>query len=571
MDKLLVLPNSGGQGQTASSNIVISNDGATILSKMNVLHPAAKMLVELSQAQDTNAGDGTTSVVILAGALLEAAATLLSRGSSGSSNSSNTGNFLHPTRIATSFLKASRIACQILRRREGAGGICMPIDLRDKTSLLHAVTTCLSSKVVSQHSDVLAPIAVDSVLALLSADQMESSSSASKPSLNVDLRDIRIVSQVGGTVDDTELILNGIVLNKGSGAAKSAGGPTSVPNAKIALIQYCLSAPKTDIDNHVVVSDYTAMDRILREERKYILDQCKIIKKSGCNVLLIQKSILRDAYNELSLHFLAKMNIMVLTDIERTDVPYLCQHLGCTPVAQSHQMHADHLGSAQLVTDVWMEGSHSKVTKFLGIQNGSKQPATGSTVTILLRGTNDVVIEEAKRSLHDAQCVVRSLIRERALIAGGGAPEMEIAVQLRKQMISAASPPADARDSNKAGVQGEAELEHINTSDGQEMYCMNAFADAMEVIPYTLAENAGLKPIEIVTTLREEHLTGNVGAGINVVPKKNNSSSSSSASAVSNMYEANIVQPLLVSTSAITLATETVAMILKIDDLIVVA
>lgn len=486
MDKLLQLENG---------EILISNDGATILSKMKVLHPAAKMLVDLSQSQDIEAGDGTTTVVVLAGALLNACSSLLAKG-------------IHPTAIATSFLNAADKACEFLEE------MSKPVDLGDRNALLNAVETCLSSKVVAQNSDLLAPIAVDSVLGVV--EDVETSTT-------VDLKDIRLVTQVGGTVDDTELV-KGLVLTKG--ATKTAGGPTSMNNAKIALIQYCLSAPKTDMDNNVVVSDYAAMDRILREERKYILNQCKAIKKSGANVVLIQKSILRDAYNELSLHFLAKMDILVVTDIERTDIEFICRTLGCQPVAHPDQMTADKLGSAERVTDVLMEGGSTKVVKFTGVPN------LGKTMTVLLRGSNEFVLGEAERSLHDAQCVVRSLVKKRALIAGGGAPETEACLRLQ---------------------------EYAQELTGMDAYCFKAFADALEVIPYTLAENAGMKPIQVVTELRKKHNDGVKGAGINV--KKG---------IVSDMYDLNVVQPLLVSTSAIQLATETVTMMMKIDDLVVV-
>jgi len=489
MDKLMTL---------SDGEVLISNDGATILSKMNVLHPAAKMLVELSQSQDIEAGDGTTTVVVLAGSLLDACGSLLAKS-------------IHPTAIASAFLMASQKSKEILE------SIARPVNLTNREALLQAVTTCLSSKVVSQYSDILAPIAVDSVLGIM--ESMESP--------NVDLRDIKMVQQMGGTVDDTELV-NGLVLQKGS--TKTAGGPSQMANAKIALLQYCLSAPKTDMDNNVVVSDYAAMDRILKEERKHILKLCKTIKKAGVNVVLLQKSILRDAYNELSLHFLAKMGILVVTDIERSDVNFICRTLGCTPIAHPDSFAETKLGFATHVGDVVMEGSSHKVTKFTGVKN------PGKTVTVLLRGSNDLVLAESARSLHDAQCVVRSLVKERAIMAGGGAPEIETSLQL---------------------------LKYASTLQGMESYCVKAFAEALEVIPYTLAENAGMKPIHVVTELRKCHSSGDpekVGTGINV-----------KTSTVSDMYDINVVQPLLVSTSAIQLATETVAMILKIDDLIVVA
>jgi T-complex protein 1 subunit delta len=360
MDKLMQLENG---------EVLISNDGATILSRMKVLHPAAKMLVELSQSQDTEAGDGTTSVVVLAGALLEACSSLLSKG-------------IHPTAISASFLKAADHACATLE------AMSKPVDLADRHSLLSAVETCLSSKVVAQDTDLLAPIAVDSVLGILQ----------SPSATNVDLRDIRMVLQMGGTVDDTELV-HGLVLHKGS--TKTAGGPSQMPNAKIALLQYCLSAPKTDLDNNVVVSDYAAMDRILREERKYLLQQCKLIKKSGANVVLIQKSILRDAYNELSLHFLAKMGILCVTDIERSDVDFICRTLGCTPIAHASQLCEERLGRADHVGDVSLDGS--VVVKFTGVAS------LGRTMTVLLRGSNDLVLQEASR-LNDLNDSLESTI-----------------------------------------------------------------------------------------------------------------------------------------------------------------
>jgi T-complex protein 1 subunit delta len=284
--------------------------------------------------------------------------------------------------------------------------------------------------------------------------------------------------------------------------------------------RFCLSAPKTDMDNNVVVSDYAAMDRILRDERKYILNMCKKIKKCGANVVLIQKSILRDAYNELSLHFLAKMGILVVTDVERNDVEFVCRTLGCTPVPHVDSLCPEKLGSAEHVGDVVLPGSGHKVVKFVGVAN------PGRTMTVLLRGSNDLVLAEANRSIHDAQCVVRSLVKERHLIAGGGAAETEASLRLRELSM---------------------------TTTGLDSHCFRAYADALEVIPYTLAENAGLKPIEIVTELRKAHAEGNVGAGIDVKD-----------GCISDMYAKNVIQPLLVTTSAIKLATETVCMILKV-------
>jgi len=302
-----------------------------------------------------------------------------------------------------------------------------------------------------------------------------------------------------------------------------AGGMDKVTNAKIAMVQFCLSPPKTDLDNQVIVSDYAQMDRVLREERQYILSICKKIKKSGCNVLLIQKSILREAVNDLALHFLAKMKILVVRDIEREDVDFLVKSLGCRPIANIEDFTADKLGTADSVEEQSI-GS-SKVIKVTG-----PHIKDARTCSILVRGSNQLILEEADRSIHDALCVVRCLVKKQALIVGGGAPETEIALQLKK---------------------------YAQGLSGPEAYCFRAYADAFEVIPFTLAENAGLNPISTVTLLRAKHNAGETTAGINV-----------RKGTITDIQQENVLQPALVSISSLTLATETVRSILKIDDIV---
>eukprot|EP01116_Phalansterium_solitarium_P012832 TRINITY_DN2948_c2_g4_i1.p1 TRINITY_DN2948_c2_g4~~TRINITY_DN2948_c2_g4_i1.p1 ORF type:complete len:524 (+),score=235.41 TRINITY_DN2948_c2_g4_i1:82-1653(+) len=483
MDKMIVSP---------SGDVIITNDGATILKQLEVVHPCAKMLVDLAHAQDIASGDGTTTVTIVAGALLGAVQKLLNRG-------------IHPTIISESFLKAASKSEEILQ------SMSVPLELNDRESLLNSATTSLNSKVVSQHSSSLSPLAVDAVLKVIDP----------KVATDVDLRDIKIVKKLGGTVEDTELV-DGLVFEHK--VSQAAGGPSRVEKAKIALIQFCLSPPKPNMEANVIINDYTAMDRILREERQYLLDLCKQIKKSGCNVVLIQKSILRDAVTELSLHFLAKLKIMVVKDIERDEIEFVSKTLGCIPAASPEQLTADKLGSADLVEEV--STSDGKLIKITGVAN------KGRTVSVLVRGSNRLVLDEADRSLHDALCVIRCLVKKRYLCAGGGAPEIELSQQLGAW---------------------------AKTMTGLESYCVAAYAEALEVIPYTLAENAGLHPIEIVTELRNRHAKGERTSGINV-----------RKGTITNILEENVVQPLLVTQSAIRLATETVAMILKIDDIVMV-
>jgi T-complex protein 1 subunit delta len=331
---------------------------------------------------------------------------------------------------------------------------------------------------------------------------------------------VRIFKKLGGVVEDTVMIDGGLVLDQ---KTKNCGGPSRIEKAKIGIIQFCISAPKTDMENQVIISDYTQMDRVLKEERAYILNIVKGVKKAGCNVLLIQKSILRDAVSDLALHFLAKMKIMVIADIERDDIEFISNTLGVRPIASLDHMLPEHLASADLADEVNL--GVDKVVKITGIAEKKYK-----TVTVLLRGSNKLMLDEADRSLHDALCVIRCLVKKRFIVAGGGVPEIEVSLKL---------------------------AEISNTLSGMDAYCFRAFAEAMEVIPYTLAENAGLNPIQTVTELRNRHANGDVNAGINV-----------RKGAVTNINEENVLQPLLVTTSALTLATETVRSILKIDDIV---
>jgi T-complex protein 1 subunit delta len=479
MDKMVI----DGRG-----DVVVTNDGATILKQIQVESPAARMLVELSRAQDTEAGDGTTTVVVMAGSLLNSARGLLTK--------------LHPNVISRSFRLASDKAVEVLE------SMATPVDLSDRDTLIKNASTSLNSKIISQNSSLLAPLSVDAVMKVCDREKN-----------TCDLTDIKVIKCFGGTVDDSEMV-DGIVFPKK--AAHFAGGPTRIENAKIGLIQFCISPPKTDMENNVVVSDYAAMDRLLREEKQYILKICKQIKAAGCTVLLIQKSILRDAVNELALHFLAKMKIMVIRDIERDEVEFICKATKCTPIATPEAFTADKLGACAMCEEVSV--GVGKVVKVTGIENA------GRVATILLRGSNKMLLDEAERSFHDSLCATRCLVKRSFLICGGGAPEIELAIRLS---------------------------EYAKTLVGQESYCVRAFAEALEIIPYTLAENAGLNPMSIVTELRNRHVNGEKFAGINV-----------RKGAITDMFAENVLQPLLVDTSAITLASECVRAILKIDDIV---
>eukprot|EP00755_Sulcionema_specki_P000609 Sspe_Gene.301::Locus_102_Transcript_1_3_Confidence_0.714_Length_1727::g.301::m.301/K09496/CCT4; T-complex protein 1 subunit delta len=282
------------------------------------------------------------------------------------------------------------------------------------------------------------------------------------------------------------------------------------------------------MEMQVAIKDYQEIDRAIKQEKKYILELCKKIKDAGCNVLLIQKSILRDAVSDLSLDYLAKMKIMVLKDIERTDIEFITKTLGCQPIAHIDNFKSAKFGYADLVAqENTPEGKIVRVT-------GVKPPPEGQrtllapTATVHIRASNSLVAGEADRSFHDALCVVRSLVKKPAVVAGGGAPEIELSIKLARR----------ARE-----------------MEGMAAYCLRAYAEAFEIVPYTLAENAGLNPIRTVTELRNRHTEGNTTHGINVRKGE-----------VTDMGSENVVVPLLVPLSAVKLATETVGMILKIDE-----
>jgi len=448
------------------------------------------MLVEISKAQDIEAGDGTTSVVVMAGALLRACQDLMAKG-------------IHPAAISDGFQVAHKKAVEVI------DSMSTPIDLNDKDALVQNAVTSLSSKVINHHSDLLAPMAVDAVLKVINKADAE----------NVDLRNIKVCTKLGGTIDDSELVDGLCFVDKK--ASHYGGGPSRVEGAKIGLIQFPLSAPKSDLESNVIVTDYTAMDRLLKEERKHIVALVKKVVATGFNVLLLQKSILRDAVSDLALHFLAKKNIMVIKDIDRNDIDFISRTINATPVAHIDQFTPEKLGNAGLVEEV--SAGNAKIIKVTDCPN------QGKTVSVLLRGSNALVLDEARRSFHDALCVIRALVKKRSTVAGGACVEMEVSYQLQK---------------------------YSREIFGSDSYVTRAYGEALELIPYTLAENAGMDPIVFVTELRNRHDKGETYAGLNI--KKNK---------IMDMSEENIVQPTLVSTSAITLATECVRMILKIDDI----
>merc|ERR1719473_231656 len=332
--------------QSGKGDVIISNDGATILKKMELNHPCAKMLVELSKSQDVEAGDGTTSVVVIAGALLKAAQDMLDTG-------------LHPQVITDAFLSAAAKSDEILK------AMSIPVNLTDHSALIKAAKTSLCSKIVAQSADTFSEIAVGAVLKAIGKENLQTAT-------NVDLNDIKVCKKLGGTLDDSELV-EGLVLTQK--VSQAAGGPSRCANAKIGLIQFCLSPPKTDMESNIQVRDYTQMDRLLREERMILAKMVKQIKETGCNVLLIQKSILRDAVTDLSLDFCAKAKILVVRDIERDEVDFIARVLGLEPASSLDTFSDQKLGHCDLVFEEGLGGDIGSIIRFNGLKELKKQAA----------------------------------------------------------------------------------------------------------------------------------------------------------------------------------------------------
>lgn len=481
MDKVII----------SEKEILITNDGATIMKNAKFEHPVAKLLVSVSESQDSEVGDGTTSVIILSGSFLGASLNLIKRGITGNRLSKCLGVFLDETK-------------KILLK------IAIPIDLKNSSALYNAACTALESKVVSSHCHILAPIAVKSILSILDKKQ----------NFNVDLKRIKIIKKIGGTIEQTELI-NGIAIDYP--VIKSYGGPNKIINAKVALIQFSISSPSTDAENLLVIENYFHMDKMLKEEKQLIISLCRKIKSSGCNVILLQKSILKDSISDFAIQILAQMNIMLIRDVDRDEFPFIADALGCIPIIDIETFSSDKLGIVKQVNE--KNYNSQKVIIFKGIRNQNTKSAT-----ILVRSSNKHLLEETERSLHDALCVMRSIIRRRFLVTGGGAMEIEVSLSLKQ---------------------------FAKTLTGINSYCFNAFAHSLEIIPYTLCENAGLEPIEILSRMKKYHLDGKKTIGINT-----------RRGILGNMIKENIISPLLVATSIFNMSVEFTIQLLKIDNII---
>ena len=438
MDKMLI---------DSLGDITITNDGAAILDEIEVEHPAAKMMVEVAKTQDDEVGDGTTTAVVLAGELLHKAEELLDQN-------------IHPTVIVSGFRKAVEKSLEVLDR------IATPVDLDDREILKKVALTSMGSKAVRTAYEHLADIAIDAVKQIVEE----------RGGRNVaDIDNIQIMKKEGKSLFDTELI-KGVVLDK---EIVHPGMPRRVENAKIALLNIPLEVEKTEFDAEIRIRDPTQMKAFLDQETKILKDMVDKIAKTGANVVICQKGI-----DDMAQHFLAKEGILAVRRTKKSDMEKLAKATGGRIVNNIDDLTSDDLGEAGLVEERKIGDD-----KMVFIEK-CKNP---KAVAIFIRGGTDRLVDEAERSIHDALCVVRDVVEEPKIVAGGGAPEVEVAKHLR---------------------------EYAESLAGKEQLAVQAYAEAVESVPITLGENAGLDPIDIISELRARHEKGEIWAGIDVFEGK---------------------------------------------------
>ncbi|MFW9782182.1 MAG: thermosome subunit beta [Candidatus Heimdallarchaeota archaeon] len=477
MDKMLV---------DQFGDVVITNDGATILKEIDVQHPAAKMMVEVAKTQDSEVGDGTTTSVILAGELLKRAEKLLQQK-------------IHPTVITEGFRKAADKAIEILEKMSIKSGI------DDYEGLKNAAMTCMSSKIVSESKEMLAELCIEAIKSVAERDQ--------NGKWKADIEKVQIQKKEGESIDET-ILIKGIILDK---EVVSPGMPKSVKDAKILLLQSAVEIEKTEFDTKLQITSPEQIQQFLDEEEHMLRKMAEKIKNSGANVLICQKGI-----DDMAQHFLTKAGILSVRRVKKSDIEKLSKATGGMIFTNLDDITPQKLGYAGLVeerkvmNDSWIFIEDCKDPK---------------SVVILIRGGTELVVDEGERAIHDALCVTRDIVEDQKIVGGGGAPEIETSIQLRK---------------------------YAQTLGGREQLAVEVFADCLDIVPKTLAENAGLDQIEVLMKLRAAHQAGHNFAGHDL----------DSGEVIDDMMKVGVVEPTVVKIQAIKSSTEAASMILRIDDVI---
>jgi thermosome len=489
MDKMLV---------DSVGDITITSDGRTILDKMDVNHPAGKVMVEVAKTQDDMVGDGTTTAVVIAGELLRKAEDLLDQK-------------VHPTNVIRGYRQAADTVLKVLDE------IAISIEPSDEEMMEAVARASLYTKIVSGERKHFAKMAVQAI---------KQTAEEKDGKFNVDLDNVQIQKKEGKSLGETTL-LKGLIISKEAASAGTCPtcvgnvceiGSTSksVKDAKIALINRALEIKKTEFDAKIRIRDPTKIRLFVDKEHDMLRDNVQKILDAGANVVFCQKSI-----DDLAQHILDKHGVYTVRNVKKEDIEKLSRASGAKIVTRIDDIKPSDLGYAATVEE--RKVGDEKMT----FVEGCKNP---KSVCIFIRGGGEHFINEAERALHDALCVVRNVIQDPRIVAGGGAPEVELARRLRK---------------------------YASGIGGKEQLAVNAFADALEKIPATLAENAGLEPIDVIVNLRKRHEEGRLWSGINISSRK-----------VDDMEEAELYEPLKVIRQAIASATEAATMILRIDDTI---
>jgi archaeal chaperonin len=475
MDKMLV---------DSLGDVTVTNDGATILKEIDVQHPAAKMMVEVAKSVDNEVGDGTTSAVVLAGALIEKAEQLISKD-------------VHPTIIVDGYRKSATKVIEIFNN------MAQKVSNNDREQLIKIAKTSMQTKLVSKDSEALSELVVNAILQV--SDQSDSG-------FKVDIDDVKVEKKAGGSLRDTRMI-KGIVLDK---EVVHGGMPKRIEKGKIALINSALEIEKTEFDAKINISSPDQMKMFLEEENKMLKGMVDKIIAVGANVVVCQKGI-----DDIAQHYLAKANILTVRRVKESDMTKLSRATGASIVTTIEDLTAKDLGFADVVEERKVE-----TDKWVFIE-GCKHP---KSVTILIRGGSQRVVDEADRSIHDALMVTKDVIEKPLVVAGGGAPEAYAASKIR---------------------------EWVSTLTGREQLAAEKYAESLEIIPLTLAQNAGMDPIDAMTDLRAKQSKGSKWTGIDVRSAK-----------IADISKLEILEPLSVKEQIIKSATEAACMILRIDDVI---
>lgn len=478
LDKMLV---------DSLGDVTITNDGATILKEIDVQHPAAKMIVEISKTVDNEVGDGTTSSVVFGGALLARAEDLLKKD-------------VHSSTIIEGFQAASEKVLEIYSQ------LSKKIQPDDKASLLKIASTSMQSKLISEDSTSLSKIVVDAILSIATkkGDQYF-----------VDLENIKVEKKPGGSIEDTQIV-KGIVLDK---EIVHSGMPTRIEKANIALINSALEIEKTEMSAEIRITDPTQMQMFLEEENRMLKTMVDKLHDVGANVLICQKGI-----DDIAQHYLAKHGIMAIRRVKESDMIKLSKATDGRVISNLDDLTEKDLGNADLAHQKKVESD-----KWVFIE-GCKHP---QSVTLLIRGGTQRVIDEVDRSIHDSLMVVKDVIEKPEIVAGGGAPESFAASQLK---------------------------DWADNFSGREQLAIKKYAEALEIIPLTIAENAGMDPIDTMATLRSKQSQGQKWTGIDARNTK-----------IADMMAINVLEPIAVKEQIIKSATEAACMILRIDDVIAIS